>query len=68
MSNGTTIELGRIAGLFRYSIKSMIGAALELATLGWHGLAGDRRFAFCRVANRAIRPFTSFKGLHNAAN
>lgn len=53
----TTIEIGSVAGLYRYPIKSMIGASLETATLGWHGLAGDRRFAFRRVTGKVGFPW-----------
>ena len=40
--------IARITSIFRYPVKSMAGEALESATLGWHGLEGDRRFAFAR--------------------
>jgi uncharacterized protein YcbX len=43
------IELGRVFEIVRYPIKSMGGIAMESAFLGWHGLEGDRRFAFRRV-------------------
>ena len=42
-------ELGHICELVRYPIKSMAGIVTESAFLGWHGLAGDRRFAFRRL-------------------
>lgn len=45
-SRGET--LGHVRALTRYPVKSMAGVALESAFLGWHGLAGDRRFAFRR--------------------
>lgn len=41
-------EIGRIAALFRYPVKSMSGEALQSVNVGWHGLAGDRRWAFVR--------------------
>lgn len=41
-------EIGRIAGLWRYPVKSMAAEALERADVSWHGLAGDRRWAFVR--------------------
>lgn len=53
----TPIEIGRIAGLFRYPIKSMMGTAVETAALGWHGLEGDRRFAFRRVTDKVDFPW-----------
>lgn len=44
--NGT--QVGRVAGLWRYPVKSMAGEALEAVDVSWHGLAGDRRWAFVR--------------------
>ncbi|MBI3159985.1 MAG: MOSC domain-containing protein [Chloroflexi bacterium] len=38
--------MATLAGIFRYPVKGMRGQVLERANLGWHGLAGDRRFAF----------------------
>jgi uncharacterized protein YcbX len=43
------IEIGQIEALFRYPVKSMRGEPLDAATLGWHGLDGDRRLAFRRL-------------------
>ncbi|HUF65706.1 MAG TPA: MOSC domain-containing protein [Gemmatimonadaceae bacterium] len=42
-------ELGRVRELVQYPVKSMAGVPTESAFLGWHGLAGDRRFAFRRL-------------------
>jgi uncharacterized protein YcbX len=39
---------GRIVGVLRYPVKSMAGEPLRDADVGWHGLAGDRRWAFIR--------------------
>lgn len=50
-------ELGRVRELVRYPIKSMAGIPVESAFLGWHGLAGDRRFAFRRVGNDSGFPW-----------
>lgn len=44
--------IGQIAALFRYPVKSMAGEYLDLAELGWHGIAGDRRLAFRRGSRR----------------
>ncbi len=41
-------EVGRIAALFRYPVKSMKGDAMQSVEAGWHGFAGDRRWAFVR--------------------
>lgn len=35
-------------GLWRYPVKSMAAEALSEAEIGWHGVAGDRRWAFIR--------------------
>ena len=40
--------VGRVAGLWRYPVKSMAAEALPEVEVGWHGLAGDRRWAFVR--------------------
>ena len=42
-------KIGTITGIYRYPVKSMAGQRLDSAQLGWHGLEGDRRFAFLRV-------------------
>src|SRR6188474_1516821 len=51
------IKIGEVAALFRYPVKSMSGEPLEVADLGWHGLAGDRRLAFRRVDDRGGFPW-----------
>ena len=50
-------EVGQIKGLFRYPVKSMAGVQLDRAELGWHGLNGDRRFAFRRLADQSGFPW-----------
>ncbi len=45
------IQLGHVCELVRYPVKSMAGTATESAFLGWHGLDGDRRFAFRRMGD-----------------
>ena len=39
---------GRVVGLWRYPVKSMGAEALTEVAVSWHGLAGDRRWAFVR--------------------
>jgi uncharacterized protein len=51
--------VGRVREIVRYPVKSMAGVATESAFLGWHGLDGDRRFAFRRVADESGFPFLS---------
>ena len=43
---GTVV--GEVAELWRYPVKSMAGEALDAADVAWHGIAGDRRWAFIR--------------------
>jgi uncharacterized protein len=40
--------VGRVAGLWRYPVKSMAAEKLDGVEVSWHGLAGDRRWAFIR--------------------
>lgn len=40
--------VGNVVGLWRYPVKSMAGQALPSVDVSWHGLAGDRRWAFVR--------------------
>jgi uncharacterized protein YcbX len=44
-----THQLGRVAALWRYAVKSMAGESLDRIEVGWHGIAGDRRWAFVRA-------------------
>lgn len=45
---GNGRPVGRVVGLWRYPVKSMGAEALTAADVSWHGLAGDRRWAFIR--------------------
>lgn len=40
------VEIGRVARINRYPVKSMRGEALERAAVQWTGLDGDRQYAF----------------------
>ena len=53
------IEIGHVEAIFRYPVKSMGGERLEAATLGWHGLEGDRRLAFRRLHDHTGFPWLS---------
>jgi uncharacterized protein YcbX len=50
-------ELGHISAIFRYPIKSMAGERVDSARIGWHGIEGDRRLAFRRLADRGAFPW-----------
>lgn len=47
----------RIRAIFRYPVKSMAGELLDVARLGWHGIEGDRRLAFRRLADKSGFPW-----------
>jgi len=49
--------IGRVVELVRYPVKSMAGIGSESAFLGWHGLHGDRRFAFRPVSDKSGFPW-----------
>src|SRR5215218_6175064 len=51
------IQLGHIRELVRYPVKSMAGTATDSAFLGWHGLDGDRRYAFRRTGDDSSFPW-----------
>ena len=51
------IHLGCVHELVRYPVKSMAGIATDSAFLGWHGLNGDRRFAFRRPGDNSGFPW-----------
>lgn len=53
------IHLGHIHQLVRYPVKSMAGIPAQTAFLGWHGLRGDRRFAFRRLNDHSGFPWLS---------
>jgi uncharacterized protein YcbX len=40
------VIVGTVEELWRYPVKSMAGERLQEAEVSWHGLAGDRRWAF----------------------
>jgi uncharacterized protein YcbX len=51
------IHVGYVRELVRYPVKSMAGVATQSAFLGWHGLQGDRRFAFRRLNDNSGFPW-----------
>jgi uncharacterized protein len=50
-------EIGRVEAILRYPVKSMAGERLDVAELGWHGIAGDRRLAVRRKQDRSGFPW-----------
>jgi len=53
------IHIGRVREIVRYPVKSMAGIPTESAMLGWHGLDGDRRFAFRSIGDDSAFPWLS---------
>jgi len=53
------VPIGRVRELVRYPVKSMAGTATDSTFLGWHGLDGDRRFAFRRLGDSSGFPWLS---------
>ena len=51
------IEIGQVAAIFRYPVKSMAGERVEAANLGWHGIEGDRGPALRRTQDKAGFPW-----------
>ncbi|HEY6243553.1 MAG TPA: MOSC domain-containing protein [Pyrinomonadaceae bacterium] len=51
--------IGHIHELAWYPVKSMAGIPTQSAFLGWHGLLGDRRFAFRRLNDTGSFPWLS---------
>lgn len=47
-ASGNSKRIGRVVGLWRYPVKSMGAEPLADVDVSWHGLAGDRRWAFIR--------------------
>jgi len=44
-------HVGTVTGLWRYPVKSMAAEAVDEVQAGWHGLDGDRRWAFVRAGS-----------------
>ncbi len=51
------VEVGVVKALYRFPVKSMRGEALSEAHGSWHGLDGDRRYAFVRSDNQSGFPW-----------
>jgi hypothetical protein len=51
------IHVGHVREIVRYPIKSMAGVPTPSAFIGWHGLQGDRRFAFRRLDDKSGFPW-----------
>jgi len=54
-------EIGHVVEIYRYPVKSMRGERVDETKVGWHGLSGDRRYAFLRVGNHTGLPWLSVR-------
>ena len=52
-----------VAALYRFPVKSMQGESLASARLGWHGLDGDRRYAFVKTGDLSNFPWLTARDL-----
>ena len=52
-----TREIGIVRALYRYPVKSMAGETCNSVEVGWHGVEGDRRYAFVRSENTSGFPW-----------
>ncbi len=57
------VEVGVVKELYRFPVKSMRGESLPEAHGYWHGLDGDRRYAFVRSDNRSGFPWLTGREL-----
>ena len=63
------MDVGRVAALWRYPVKSMAGESLEEIEVCWHGFAGDRRWAFVRAGlERSGFPWMTIRERSNMAH
>jgi len=50
-------QVGVVAALYRFPVKSMRGEQLAEARVGWFGIEGDRQYAFVRSDNASWFPW-----------
>lgn len=55
MSDGKIV--GHVQAIFRYPVKSMRGEHLDVASMGLHGIDGDRRFALRKLNDASGFPW-----------
>jgi uncharacterized protein len=53
----SSVELGIVAAITRYPVKSMAGESLNSASLRWSGIDGDRQYAFVRTGENRRFPW-----------
>jgi uncharacterized protein YcbX len=55
------VQVGTVAALYRYPVKAMGAEVLESASIGWHGIEGDRRYAFVRADDASDFPWLTIR-------
>lgn len=60
------VAIGRVVGVWRYPVKSMAAEPLADVDVSWHGVSGDRRWAFIR--NEAVQSGFSWLTLRERAD
>lgn len=58
------MQIGTIAALNRFPVKSMRAEALERAEMTWNGLQGDRQYAFVKAASRTRFPWLTGRDVY----
>lgn len=56
---GGLTEIGRVAEIHRYPVKSMQGQSLESVEVRWNGLDGDRQYAFVKTEDTSRFPWAT---------
>ena len=56
-------QVGTVAALYRFPVKSMGGEALDQASLYWHGVEGDRRQVFVKSGDLSTFPWLTARDL-----
>lgn len=51
------IAVGRVRAIYRYPVKSMRGEELNETRVWWHGVEGDRKYAFVRAGHLSGFPW-----------
>lgn len=57
MAKKEYIEVGIVNELYRYPVKAFAGETVPESWVGWHGLEGDRRFAFLKLDSKRGFPW-----------
>ena len=55
------MHLGTVRAIHRYPVKAMAGERLDEAPVGWHGVEGDRRYAFVQSRDRSDFPWLTIR-------